>query len=350
MIQDPIQPLFGFHLIPMNMNSIRAFDCLTGFNASSQTYSHPSLFSQEHTPIGVEYWFNEGINANTPNHHSSTSSNSPNYAFACQSCFKTHSKHTKYTAKHVASHDNDDPAQKSTTHHGNGTYHDCECLFETESTSHCTLFEHSVTTHIVIKITKDKTHGFCPLLIAYKPHTAVNAPYAINRKYIKSRNATFADFIHLNTCTSHADISHTRGNRIWFLITSFMDTKPSLLVMIALSCGIIWLFIKSLIKSTRLFVISFIEIKACLLVLVVSRFSTNSTLSIYASQYYTCALQTSPPGLKCWGKNNADQLGVGSGGDSIGDEPNEMGHFLPNIDLGFTIEDIAQMSLGDSFA
>eukprot|EP01083_Nonionella_stella_P206683 751540_1 len=88
-----------------------------------------------------------------------------------------------------------------------------------------------------------------------------------------------------------------RADRIGLFIELFIGSKTLLLVTIALSVHTIWLFIKSLIKNktialslrtTPLFITPFIEIKACLLVLVVSRFSTNSTLSIYASEYYTC--------------------------------------------------------------
>eukprot|EP01083_Nonionella_stella_P011493 32626_1 len=62
----------------------------------------------------------------------------------------------------------------------------------------------------------------------------------------------------------------------------------------------IWIFIKSLIKHkaiasrlvTTRFIISFIESKACFIVLVAFSLSTNSALSITTGGRHVCALQT----------------------------------------------------------
>eukprot|EP01083_Nonionella_stella_P011495 32628_1 len=74
----------------------------------------------------------------------------------------------------------------------------------------------------------------------------------------------------------------------------------------------IWIFIKSLIKhkaiasrlvTTRFFIVSFIESKACFIVLVAFSLSANSALSITAGGDHACALQTissSFDGLKCY--------------------------------------------------
>eukprot|EP01084_Bolivina_argentea_P114150 203287_1 len=132
-----------------------------------------------------------------------------------------------------------------------------------------------------------------------------------------------------------------------------------LFVMSVLFLATIWIFIKSLIKhkaiasrlvTTRFFIVSFIESKACFIVLVAFSLSANSALSITAGGDHACALQTissSFDGLKCYGLGMSGQLGSENTAN-IGDGPNEMGHFLPNIDTGIIIDDIMQVTAGVS--
>eukprot|EP01083_Nonionella_stella_P198960 730038_1 len=53
---------------------------------------------------------------------------------------------------------------------------------------------------------------------------------------------------------------------------------------------------------------------------------------IVAGYYHTCALSDNNA-IKCWGRNSFGQLGYG---DAInrGDNANEMGDYLPQVDLG----------------
>eukprot|EP01083_Nonionella_stella_P011494 32627_1 len=86
---------------------------------------------------------------------------------------------------------------------------------------------------------------------------------------------------------------------------------PVMAVLCLATIGI-WIFIKSLIKhkaiasrlvTTRFFIVSFIESKACFIVLVAFSLSANSALSITAGGDHACALQTissSFDGLKCY--------------------------------------------------
>lgn len=54
--------------------------------------------------------------------------------------------------------------------------------------------------------------------------------------------------------------------------------------------------------------------------------------AVAAGASYTCALLTDNR-LKCWGRNEYGQLGQGNTA-FLGDQPNEMGDFLPAVDLG----------------
>eukprot|EP01083_Nonionella_stella_P005298 15322_1 len=152
-----------------------------------------------------------------------------------------------------------------------------------------------------------------------------------------------------NTYTKHAESQLNEG------ITpspalSIKSCITSLFGIIALHCGIIdiYLFIKSsLIRTPR----SFIERKVFLLVLIALRFRPSSALSITTFRAHTCALQntsTTSPGFnafKCFGSNDYGQLGNEHTAD-IGDGPNEMGAFLPNIDTNCSIDDIKQVETG----
>eukprot|EP01083_Nonionella_stella_P225059 800544_1 len=131
----------------------------------------------------------------------------------------------------------------------------------------------------------------------------------------------------------------TYDDRIWILF-----------VMIVLCVIATWIFIKSLIKNKtrRLPIMTFIETKACLFVLVALSFRTTYALSVSAGFGYTCALLNTSPdvnGLKCFGRGEYGELGY-ENTTNIGDGPNEMGLFLPNIDTDINIDNIIQVDTG----
>eukprot|EP01083_Nonionella_stella_P196043 721617_1 len=131
-------------------------------------------------------------------------------------------------------------------------------------------------------------------------------------------------------------------------IKACIESKSYLFAIIALSCVAIGIFIKSFIRIKS---IAFSVRKPFLLVLLALRFPLNSALSISTFSYHTCALQTNsttPSGFnafKCWGNNNFGPLGY-EHTNNIGDAPNEMGAFLPNIDTNISIDDIQQVDAG----
>eukprot|EP01083_Nonionella_stella_P317443 1155920_1 len=121
-----------------------------------------------------------------------------------------------------------------------------------------------------------------------------------------------------------------------------IEGKPSLFGIIAFNCATI---------AICLFIKSFVENKAFFLVLVALRFRPNSALSISSGVEHTCILQTTTNStgfnaLKCFGRNDYGQCGQEHTAD-IGDEANEMGASLPNIDTGLPIYDIKQIVTGE---
>ena len=59
---------------------------------------------------------------------------------------------------------------------------------------------------------------------------------------------------------------------------------------------------------------------------------TAAVIRIACGTNHTCALLANGS-VKCWGQNDYGQLGLGDM-DNRGDEPEEMGAFLPTVDLG----------------
>lgn len=72
---------------------------------------------------------------------------------------------------------------------------------------------------------------------------------------------------------------------------------------------------------------------------------TNLLIRHLAGDYLTHCLISDLNQLKCWGYNNSGQLGQEST-DIFGDDPQEVGDYLPNIDLG-TNELVNQVNLGN---
>ncbi|MBT6874743.1 MAG: hypothetical protein HOA28_05900, partial [Euryarchaeota archaeon] len=68
-------------------------------------------------------------------------------------------------------------------------------------------------------------------------------------------------------------------------------------------------------------------------ILAVSLGDNHTALSISAGQYHTCAILDNGD-VKCWGYNGYGQLGIGST-TNIGDGINEMGDNLQRVDLGY---------------
>eukprot|EP01083_Nonionella_stella_P288194 980797_1 len=122
-------------------------------------------------------------------------------------------------------------------------------------------------------------------------------------------------------------------------IPGIIESTTSLFGIIAFICSIC------------LFIYGFIGNKAFFLVFVASSFRPNSALSISAFSLHTCVLQTTMNStgfnaLKCFGTNDYGQCGY-EHTTNIGDEPNEMAAFLPNIDTGIaTIDEIKQVETG----
>merc|ERR1719228_1683843 len=69
--------------------------------------------------------------------------------------------------------------------------------------------------------------------------------------------------------------------------------------------------------------------------------SSFKVAKAYTSAYGVCAMSTDGE-LKCCGYNENGQLGLGDK-NNRGDGPDEMGEFLPNVDLGagFVVQDMS---------
>eukprot|EP01083_Nonionella_stella_P111114 325773_1 len=188
----------------------------------------------------------------------------------------------------------------------------------------------------------------------YSAQNVISPPDSYTYREIKndmdynSKMSTQSTAIQSETSSTTPSTYSTRNENKW---------QMYLLVMVVSCLATICIFIKSLIKhkaiasrlvTTRLFIISFIESKACFIVLIAFSLSTNSALSITTGGHHVCALQTissSFDGFKCWGSGGFGRLGSEDTAN-IGDVPNAMGHFLSNIDTGINIDDIIQVTAG----
>ncbi|MFT6631004.1 MAG: alpha-tubulin suppressor-like RCC1 family protein [Bacteriovoracaceae bacterium] len=72
--------------------------------------------------------------------------------------------------------------------------------------------------------------------------------------------------------------------------------------------------------------------------------TTSFPISIHSKGYHNCAI-FNDGGLKCWGQNNYGQLGIGNTTQK-GDGGSEMGDFLPFIDVG-TGETVVSIDMSD---
>eukprot|EP01083_Nonionella_stella_P173365 597788_1 len=188
----------------------------------------------------------------------------------------------------------------------------------------------------------------------YSAQNVISPPDSYTYREIKndmdynSKMSTQSTAIQSETSSTTPSTYSTRNENKW---------QMHLLVVVVSCLATIWIFIKSLIKrkaiashlvTTHVFIISFIESKACFIVLVAFSLRTNSALSITTGGDHACALQTissSFDGLKCYGLGMSGQLGSENTAN-IGDGPNEMGLFLPNIDTDINIDNIIQVDTG----
>lgn len=60
----------------------------------------------------------------------------------------------------------------------------------------------------------------------------------------------------------------------------------------------------------------------------------SEVIDVATRYYHACALRANGH-VKCWGANGQAQLGTGAIGVHLGDQPNEMGGYLPEVDLGW---------------
>eukprot|EP01083_Nonionella_stella_P259754 886501_1 len=308
------------HHVDHDSNSIDTFDCIDPCKACICTHPSiapfPSLFSQAPIiPKGVESRVNRAI-------CTCTSQGTPNYTFDSTT---------------------DPPLSGNEL---NSTYQICF----TPSTPQCSssiaftkVYPHTFhcyhSTHTKHNESSDERNAHYPLT-ALVQEPLRNVRLQITHTKHKKYTAEAAEHVEsqVNECiVSIPDI----------FIKPLVENTQSLLVVIALSCAAIWLFIKSLMRSNAIaFRVRttplFIKSKACSLVLIVLSFRTNSALTISKGYLHGCALQTTS--LKCWGLNRHGQCGYEYPA-KIGDGPNEMGDFLPNVDAGID-DDIIQMALG----
>eukprot|EP01083_Nonionella_stella_P046615 124780_1 len=105
-----------------------------------------------------------------------------------------------------------------------------------------------------------------------------------------------------------------------------------------IATSVLTLFIACIALRMRL-----IGNKMCLILLLSLRFTTNFALFITSGGYYSCALEFNV--IKCWGDNTDGELGFGDT-NNRGDQPNQMGDNLLAIDLGSTFI-AAEISAGE---
>jgi len=71
----------------------------------------------------------------------------------------------------------------------------------------------------------------------------------------------------------------------------------------------------------------------------------EGVISLAVGMSFSCSLHYQNPQMRCWGDGSLGQLGS-ENDDNIGDDPNELGIYLPPINLGENVKYVSQITCG----